>query len=856
MAEKFFQWCFYVGVLTFRFMAVTFLAFQFILFNNFSFAQEKENTIKNDAEKYFASGDFFKAQEEYRKLVKIKPRDLIYNAKLGVCLLNIDSVKSSCLKYLYFAASQSESSSLSIFYLAKALHMNCKFDEAIVNYLKFKNLVSEKDVVAYDVERQIEMCKNGKALMGKPLDTDFLNKKSVNRDFFTSGYDFMLNEAKIYSVPEDFKSDIDKKEKFTSVMCLYNQETMAAYSSFGKTLKNGKDLCRRVKFGKEWSKASPLEELNSVFDEEYPFVLADGTMMYFSSKGHNSMGGFDIFKTAWNKETGKWSKPENLGFPINSPFDDLLFIPNRESETASFASDRSSPIGKMEIFKIRFPQEFGSLAIIEGNFQPLAGTGPNKARITVINLDEDKLAGIFNLTEKNGRYVMALTPGGKYRFSFQSKGFAEHSFIVDVPMQEKKFVLKQLIRAEKDFQIETVIAYNFFTEAEADLLSDQLMEALSEDQHSSDFSDILDRHVNVAISEISVEKANEEKALELVQLKHSKGVKKSKSEVAFQEALQTVEKKKQAEAENAFQLDDFPGALKIYSELLTYKPQNPDFNYKFGVCIFKSERDKAAAIPFLKTASANPSTPDDVFFYLARIYHLNKQFDEAIENYKKFAKISSPADITALDIERRITNCNHAKTVSKMPPFAEMVVEKTVSVDRIFQSFNSHEFSGKILLTPDDFKTDLDKKNGFKSTMFLTNDSNEVFYASYGIDSMTGKDIYKRVKLSNGQWGQPQCQVGINTPQDEDYPFIGPSGTIFFSSKGHNSMGGFDIFCAEWVPGNQAWSTPVNLAPPVNSPSDDFFFIRCKDGVSVYFSSDRKTFPGQMDIFSARVLKP
>lgn len=818
-------------------------------------AQNNENSLSDEAGKYFDAGDFSNAQDVYKKLLDIKPNNIIYNAKYGVCLLNTDTNKSSCIRYLYFAATQPETSPLAIFYLAKAFHLNNKFDDAITYFQKFRILVTEKDVVKYDIDRQMEMCRNGKALMNRPVEIDIFSKKSVSREFFTSAYDLLLNEAKIYSVPNDFKTDLDVSEKFNTVMCLYNQENEAVYSSYGKTLKNGKDLCRKVKFSKEWSKARSLEEINTVYDEDFPFIVADGNLLFFSSKGHNSMGGYDIFKSVWSQENRAWSKPENLGFPINSPFDDMLFIPDKETESAYFASDRNSPIGKIEIFKIKYPKELGSLSIIKGKFQVGNSTGTNKAQITVIDVIADKLEGIFNSNEKTGNYVLTLTPGSKYKFIIRSKGFAEHSFIMDVPVQEGKFVLKQIIQAEKHFQVETITAYNFFKEEEAEIISDKLLEALSEANPSPEFTDILDRHNNVSMSEIYLEKNKEESSVEIVQLAHKKGGKKTKADNAIDEAFQSFEKKKQADADNAFKLGDFSSGLKLFSELLTNSPENPDNNFKFGVCIFNADKDKTKAIPYFQAASKSSKTSPEVYYYLARIHHLNKQYNEAIANYEKFSKISSSSEIKKLKIDRRIENCINGKTISAIPPVIEIINQKTISSEGVHQSFSMHEFSGKILLTPDDFKSEFDKKNNFKSTMYLTFDNNELYYSSYGTDGKNGKDIYKRVKLSSGQWGQPQYLEGINTSLDEDFPFIAPTGTIYFSSHGHNSIGGYDIFSSEWNPSTQSWSAPQNLGFPVNSPADDIYFIRCKDGESVYFSTDRAVLSGQMEIINARIIK-
>ena len=109
-------------------------------------------------------------------------------------------------------------------------------------------------------------------------------------------------------------------------------------------------------------------------------------------------------------------------------------------------------------------------------------------------------------------------------------------------------------------------------------------------------------------------------------------------------------------------------------------------------------------------------------------------------------------------------------------------------------------------------------------------------------------DIYMSVRDKNGKWGRPQ-NLGdvVNTTLDEISVFIDPQGKyLYFSSKGHQNMGGFDIFKTTFE--NGAWTEPVNIGYPVNSPNDDVFFTISENGKSGLFSSNRKGNGGQ-DIY-------
>lgn len=117
-------------------------------------------------------------------------------------------------------------------------------------------------------------------------------------------------------------------------------------------------------------------------------------------------------------------------------------------------------------------------------------------------------------------------------------------------------------------------------------------------------------------------------------------------------------------------------------------------------------------------------------------------------------------------------------------------------------------------------------------------DNNTIFFSSDRPGGFGGKDLYRTVRLPNGQWSLP-LNLGpkINTPYDEDAPFLHVDGkTLFFSSKGHETMGEYDIFKSEILDNNN-YTPPVNLGYPVNSVGEDIFFVLSPDGRHGYYSS-------------------
>jgi len=137
----------------------------------------------------------------------------------------------------------------------------------------------------------------------------------------------------------------------------------------------------------------------------------------------------------------------------------------------------------------------------------------------------------------------------------------------------------------------------------------------------------------------------------------------------------------------------------------------------------------------------------------------------------------------------------------------------------------------------------------------LSQDGKKLYFVSDRKSSYGGLDIYVSEKLNNGSWGKAKnLGANINTPFDEETPFIHKNGTLFFCSQGHGSMGGFDIFASSKIDENK-WSNPVNLGVPVNSVEDDFFYIPSADGKFAYFASKRQGGKGNSDIYRIELIK-
>lgn len=206
-------------------------------------------------------------------------------------------------------------------------------------------------------------------------------------------------------------------------------ETDANISADGNTLfytsdkpggQGGRDIWQMKKLPTgEWAKVQNLGyPVNSELDEEAPYLHPDGKTLYFSSKSHSTMGGFDVYSTTLN-EDGSWTEPVNLGYPINTTGDDVFYFPTNDGKRAYFSSFREGGKGEQDIYIIEIPSyDLKTLAVYKGLAKYTTGKVIKDLEIDIAKKNNEE-QGTYRPNNITGKFLFILQPGETFYVDYK-----------------------------------------------------------------------------------------------------------------------------------------------------------------------------------------------------------------------------------------------------------------------------------------------------------------------------------------------------------------------------------------------------------------------------------------------------
>ena len=203
----------------------------------------------------------------------------------------------------------------------------------------------------------------------------------------------------------------------------------------------GRDLYTSKRTPKgDWGKSENMgPSINTMYDEDAPFIHPDGVSLSFSSNGHNTMGGFDIF-TSLRSSDGKWSEPVNVGYPINTTDDDIYYVVSPDNRIAYFSSFREGGMGEKDNYTATFiDRKETPLTLMKGNVIEESGKPAKDIEITVTDNETEEVLGVYKANSLTGQFMFILTPGKNYNITYQSPGHLFYSENMEIAKESNYY---------------------------------------------------------------------------------------------------------------------------------------------------------------------------------------------------------------------------------------------------------------------------------------------------------------------------------------------------------------------------------------------------------------------------------
>jgi outer membrane protein OmpA-like peptidoglycan-associated protein len=289
-----------------------------------------------------------------------------------------------------------------------------------------------------------------------------------NGDILVSFKKIRNNGTVKWTKPKKVIRKIDKKRYRETTLTFSHDSSTIYFVSNRKGSIGGKDIWMSKRRGNSmsgWSKPVNLgPNINTIYDEESVFLLDNDSVLYFASKGHNSIGGFDVFRSHLLPD-GRWTKAENVGIPLNTPADDMFMFVNPDRRTGYYTSaGQDDNYGDMDIYSFFFYKpkpkfqdnnddliaylkapvnelqleepvviKTMRLTVVKGIVTEYQTNKPLAATIEIVDNSTQKVVQTIQTNASTGEYTVMLPSGKDYGMSVNADGYMFHSENFNIP---------------------------------------------------------------------------------------------------------------------------------------------------------------------------------------------------------------------------------------------------------------------------------------------------------------------------------------------------------------------------------------------------------------------------------------
>ncbi|MBL4736393.1 MAG: PD40 domain-containing protein, partial [Flavobacteriales bacterium] len=281
-------------------------------------------------------------------------------------------------------------------------------------------------------------------------------KLFIYKDTEGSSGDLYVSELEGYtwSVPVALDSNINTSAWEGGVSLSADENTLY-FASEQEGGIGGRDIYKSARNDNgSWGKAVNLgSRINTPYDDESPFIHPDGKTLFFSSQGHQSMGGYDIFRSLAVSDTG-WTTPENIGYPLNTTGDDRYYVVSADGERGYYASKKIGGLGQHDIYVVHLGDAARKHALVLVKGVVTANDKAAEAEIKVEYANTRlPYEGYFKSNSATGKYIVILPGENDYNLTFNVKGFAPHVENINaIELTKYTEIVRDVRMYSKDYQ--------------------------------------------------------------------------------------------------------------------------------------------------------------------------------------------------------------------------------------------------------------------------------------------------------------------------------------------------------------------------------------------------------------------
>lgn len=303
-------------------------------------------TLEQLARDAFAAGQFEKALPMLKRCLKTAPKDNRINYWYGASCIETGHVEEA-YEYLRYAADHKVQNAYR--YLGRYYYLTGGYEEAGECIETYLSLVNPNDPLYAENQQFLQKIHAEARFFRRVEKVIFIDSLVVDKESFLSAYLIGPESGSLHSTQS--LSDIPSIPENASADCMAYCTEMANKIYFAAPTDSGRiTLHTTYKMTDDWSAPMELEGLPETGDNNFPFMLSDGATFYFANNGEGSVGGYDIFVTRYNSETGRFLKPDNAGMPFNSTANDYMMAFDELNGLGWFATDRRQPEGSVCIY--------------------------------------------------------------------------------------------------------------------------------------------------------------------------------------------------------------------------------------------------------------------------------------------------------------------------------------------------------------------------------------------------------------------------------------------------------------------------------------------------------------------------